>query len=240
MLRTIIFFGTYIPFTGFCIVLAVIASIISGANLAHSLAIIWGKAALLLGGVNLDVEGTEHIPLDRPAIFMSNHQSNFDVPILFAQLPIQFRWLAKKELFDVPFFGFAMKRAGYIPVDRADRKKAIASMSDAADRIRQGTSVIIFPEGTRSLNGNLLPFKKGGFMLALDSGAPVVPVAISGSIDLMQKQSLFIKGGAVKLRFFPPIETAQLTTSDRDRLMDDVFSSIESIVIAGDKDTHDA
>jgi 1-acyl-sn-glycerol-3-phosphate acyltransferase len=238
MLRTIIFFGTYIPFTGFCIVLAVIASIISGANLAHALATLWGKVALLLGGVEIDVEGNEHIPLDRPAIFMANHQSNFDVPILYTQLPIQFRWLAKKELFDVPFFGFAMKRAGYIPVDRTDRRKAIKSMGDAADRIRQGASVIIFPEGTRSPDGNLLPFKKGGFMLALESGAPIVPVAISGSRDLMPKQKLRIQGGTVKLRFFPPIETGNLSVENRDQMMNEVRNAIDSVVSPG-KDKHD-
>jgi 1-acyl-sn-glycerol-3-phosphate acyltransferase len=111
-------------------------------------------------------------------------------------------------------------------------------MGDAADRIRQGASVIIFPEGTRSLDGKLLPFKKGGFMLALESGAPIVPVAISGSIDLMNKQSLRIKGGTVKLRFFPPIETEQLTTDDRDRMIDNVRASIDSVVSA-QKATHD-
>ena len=230
MLRTIIFFGTYIPFTGLCIILAVTASIVSGASLAHSIATLWGKVALLLGGVRIEVEGKEFIPAERPAIFMANHQSNFDIPILYAMLPIQFRWLAKKELFDIPFFGFAMKRAGYIPVDRADRKKAIASMGDAADRIRQGVSVIIFPEGTRSLDGNLLPFKKGGFMLALESGIPIIPIGISGSIDLMQKQSLRIQGGVVRLRFFPPIETAERTAEDRDRLMEEVHAAIDSAV----------
>ena len=230
MLRTIVFFGTYIPLTGICIILAVIASIISGAGLAHSLATLWGKVALILGGVEIDVEGCEHIPTDRPAIFMANHQSNFDIPILYARLPIQFRWLAKKELFDVPFFGFAMKRAGYIPVDRANRKKAIASMAVAADKIRQGESVIIFPEGTRSPDGNLLPFKKGGFMLALDSGVPIIPVAISGSRDLMPKHKVRIQGGVVKLKFFPPIEIADLSSKDRDVMMTDAHDAITSVL----------
>jgi len=239
MLRTIIFFGTYIPLTGLAIVLAVLASIVSGANLAHAIATWWGRAALVLGGVKLDVEGVENIPRDQPAIFMANHQSNFDVPILYAQLPLQFRWLAKKELFDIPFFGFAMKRAGYIPVDRADRKKAIESMRDAADRIRQGASVIIFPEGTRSPDGDLLPFKKGGFILALESGAPIVPVAISGSRDLMPKHSLRICGGTVKLRIFPAIATAGLATGERDRLLDETSRAIGSIVNR-QKEGHDS
>ncbi|PLX99831.1 MAG: 1-acyl-sn-glycerol-3-phosphate acyltransferase [Desulfuromonas sp.] len=230
MLRTIIFFGTYIPFTGLCILLAIMVSLCSTANRVHQVARWWGKVALWLGGVRIETTGSEHIEAHRPTIYMANHQSNFDIPILYSGLPIQFRWLAKKELFDVPFFGNAMQRAGYIPVDRGNRKRAIASMDYAADRIRQGASVIIFPEGTRSPDGNLLSFKKGGFMLALQSGAPIVPIAISGSRDLMPKNQLRIRGGTVNLTIFPAIDTTGLTENDRDHLIATVVSSISSAV----------
>ncbi len=230
MIRTFIFFATYLPFTGLCIVLAVFVSLFSTADRVHACATLWGKTGLWLAGAKIKTEGAENILQDQPAIYMANHQSNFDIQTLYAGLPIQFRWLAKKELFDVPGFGLAMKRAGYISVDRADRKKSIQSMAVAADKIRQGASVIIFPEGTRSPDGNLLPFKKGGFMLALQSGAPIVPVAISGSRDLMPKHSLRICGGTVNIRFFPPIETSTLTTADRDRILEDVFDQISSAV----------
>ena len=231
MIRTILFFAIYLPFTGLCIAMAILVSLFSTADRVHDLATLWGKTGLWLAGAKIKAEGTENILRDQPAIYMANHQSNFDIQTLYGGLPIQFRWLAKKELFDVPGFGLAMKRAGYIPVDRANRKKSIQSMAVAADKIRQGASVIIFPEGTRSPDGNLLPFKKGGFMLALQSGAPIVPVAISGSRDLMPKHSLRICGGTVNIRFLPPIETSDLTTADRDRLLEDVFAQISSAVV---------
>ena len=230
MIRSIIFFTIYLPFTGLCIVLVMFISLFSTADRVHAFATFWGKIGLWLAGAQIKTEGAEHILQGQPAIYMANHQSNFDIQTLYAGLPIQFRWLAKKELFDVPGFGFAMKRAGYIPVDRANRKKSIQSMTVAADKIRQGASVIIFPEGTRSPDGNLLPFKKGGFMLALQSGAPIIPVAISGSRDLMPKHSLRICGGTVNIRIFPPIETSALTTADRDRVLEDVFNQISSAV----------
>lgn len=230
MIRTILFFSIYLPFTGLCIIVAIFISLFSTADRVHTVASLWGRVGLKLAGARIETEGAEHILRDRPAIYMANHQSNFDIQTFYASLPIQFRWLAKKELFEVPFFGLAMKRSGYIPVDRADRRKAVASMDDAADKIRQGASVIVFPEGTRSPDGNLLPFKKGGFMLALKSEAPIIPVAISGSRNLMPKHSLRICGCTVKVRFFPPIETSTLSTADRDQLIDTVFTSIASAV----------
>jgi len=230
MFRTILFFAIYLPFTGLCIAIAILVSLFSTADRVHAMATLWGKVGLKLAGARIQAIGTENIPQDQPAIYMANHQSNFDIQTLYAGLPIQFRWLAKKELFDVPFFGLAMKRAGYIPVDRSNRKRAIQSMAVAADKIRQGASVVVFPEGTRSPDGQLLPFKKGGFMLALESGAPIIPVAISGSRDLMAKHSLRICGGTVNIRFFPAIDTSVLTVADRDRLLDDVFASISSAV----------
>jgi 1-acyl-sn-glycerol-3-phosphate acyltransferase len=150
---------------------------------------------------------------------MPNHQGNFDILALFAGLPVQFRWLAKEELFRIPLFGFAMRRTGYIPVDRSDHKKAIRSMAEAARRIRAGTSVIVFPEGTRSLDGQLLPFKKGGFVLAIDAAAPIVPVAIHGSHDVMPKHSRWIRGGRIRVSIFPAVATADTTPAGRDALM---------------------
>jgi len=230
MIRSILFFAIYLPLTGVCIAIAITVSLFSTPDRVHAVAIFWGKTGLKLAGARVVAKGLEHIPQGQPVIFMANHQSNFDIQTLYAGLPVQFRWLAKKELFDVPGFGLAMKRAGYIPVDRGNRKKSIQSMAIAADKIRQGTSVIVFPEGTRSPDGRLLPFKKGGFMLALQSGAPIIPVAISGSRDLMPKHSLRICGGTVQIRFFPPIDTSTLTSDDRDQLVDTVFTQISSAV----------
>jgi len=182
----------------------------------------WAHGGLLLAGVRLKVSGTEHIPGDRPAIFMPNHASNVDILVMYAGHPGQFRWLAKVELFRIPIFGLTMRRAGYIPIDRSDRRKAIVSMGEAARRIADDTSVIIFPEGTRTPDGRLQPFKKGGFMLARQSGVRIVPVAIRGSYQVMAKHSLRIRPGRIELEFFPPVESDGEPTRPVEALMDEV------------------
>jgi 1-acyl-sn-glycerol-3-phosphate acyltransferase len=157
---------------------------------------------------------------------MPNHQSNFDILALQAGLPGQFRWLAKEELFRIPFFGLAIRRIGDIPIDRSNRKKAFQSIAEASRRIAGGTSVVVFPEGTRSPDGSLLPFKKGAFVLAIKSQVPVVPVAIRGSREIMPKHNRWIRGGTIRVNIFPPVETAGREISDRDTLMDEVRQPI--------------
>ncbi len=228
MLRTLFFYITFIPWTLFVILTGVPVSFISPDYL-HAYARLWARVGLQLAGVRLTVEGQEHLP-QGAAVYMPNHQSNFDILALFAGLPVQFRWLAKEELFRIPLFGFAMRRTGYIAVDRSDRKKAIQSMAMAARRISEGTSVIVFPEGTRSPDGNLLPFKKGGFLLAIDAAAPIVPVAIRGSHAVMPKHSRWIHGGRIGVTIFPAIPTAGTTPAGRDALLDAVRRPIGEVV----------
>jgi 1-acyl-sn-glycerol-3-phosphate acyltransferase len=148
--------------------------------------------------------------------------SNFDIPVLQAYLPVQFRWLAKAELFKIPIFGYAMKRAGYISINRFDRKSAIQSLNKAAEIIRNGTSVIIFPEGTRSQNQNIQSFKKGGFVLAVDSGVPIIPVIIHGTWTIMQKKQILVRPGNVVLEIKKPINTSDYTRETKDDLMEKV------------------
>jgi 1-acyl-sn-glycerol-3-phosphate acyltransferase len=229
MFRTLFFFATFIPWTLFVILTGVPVSFLSPDYL-HAYARFWARAGLLLAGVRLTVEGQEHIPRDRAVIYMSNHQSNFDILALFAGLPVQFRWLAKEELFHIPLFGLAMRRTGYIAIDRSDRKKALRSMAEASRRITEGTSVIVFPEGTRSPDGSLLPFKKGGFMLAIDAGAPIVPVAIAGSHAVMPKYSRWIRGGRIRVTIFPPVPTADAGPADREELMEKVRRPIAETI----------
>lgn len=221
MLRTAFFFLIFIPWTLWIILTGIPLSFFSPDYL-HSYCRLWGRIGLRLAGVGLRVEGRENLPSDRPVIYISNHQSNFDILALFAGLPGQFRWLAKEELFHIPLFGLTMRRAGYISIDRSDRKKAIRSMSAAAQRIAAGASVTIFPEGTRSPDGSLLPFKKGAFTLALQSQVPIVPLVIRGSGKIMPKHSKWIRGGTIRLTIFPPIATAGLAAEDRDGLMERV------------------
>jgi 1-acyl-sn-glycerol-3-phosphate acyltransferase len=228
MLRTLFFYVTFIPWTLFVILTGLPVSFLSPDYL-HAYARFWARVGLLLAGVRLTVEGHRHLP-EGAAVYMPNHQSNFDILALYAGLPVQFRWLAKEELFRIPLFGFAMRRTGYIPVDRSDRKKAIRSMVEAARRVSKGTSVIVFPEGTRSPDGNLLPLKKGGFMLAIDAGAPIVPVAIRGSHDVMPKHSQWIRGGHIRVTLLPAVPTAGTTPAERDALMEAVRWSLAEAI----------
>ncbi|BCR06136.1 1-acyl-sn-glycerol-3-phosphate acyltransferase [Desulfuromonas versatilis] len=229
MLRTIFFFVTFIPWTLFVIFTGVPLSFLSPDYL-HNYARFWAQVGLRLAGVRLSAEGQQHLQQGQPVIYMPNHQSNFDILALFASLPGQFRWLAKEELFRIPLFGFAMRRSGYIPIDRSDRKKSMLSMKEAARRISEGASVIVFPEGTRSMDGKLLPFKKGGFMLALQAGVPVVPVAITGSRDINPKHSRWIQGGHIQVRIFPPVAAGQQAAADRDAFMEAVRHPIATAV----------
>jgi 1-acyl-sn-glycerol-3-phosphate acyltransferase len=220
MLRTLFFYIIFIPWTLFVILTGLPVSFLSPDYL-HTYARLWARVGLLLAGVRLTVEGHEHLP-PGAVVYMPNHQSNFDILALYAGLPVQFRWLAKEELFRIPLFGFAMRRTGYIPVDRSDHKKAIRSMAEAARRISEGASVIVFPEGTRSPDGALLPFKKGGFVLAIDAAAPIVPVAIRGSHEVMPKYTRWIRGGHIRVTIFPAVPTAGTTPSGRNALMEAV------------------
>ena len=204
MLRSLLFYLLFYPWTLIAILLALPLSLF-GPHAIHNFGIFWGRSCLFLAGLKLQVQGAEHIPRSTPAIYVANHQSNFDIPILYAGLPLQFRWMAKQELFRVPLFGLAMKRSGYIPIDRSDRRKAMHSLTLAAERIRSGTSVIVFPEGTRTPDGRLQDFKQGALLIAAKAGVPVVPVAIHGSFRIQPKGSWRVNPGPLKLVIMPPL-----------------------------------
>jgi 1-acyl-sn-glycerol-3-phosphate acyltransferase len=225
MLRTVCFFTFLIPWTLFVIFTGVPLTFIK-ADYLHSYARFWARISLLFAGVRLEIAGGQHLPKHEPIIYMANHQSNFDILALFAGMPLQFRWLAKEELFRIPLFGLAMRRSGYIPIDRSDRKKALQGMTEAVRRINAGTSLVIFPEGTRSPDATLLPFKKGGFNLAIQAQVPVIPVAITGSGAIMPKHSRWIRGGTIRVEFFPAISTAGRGPADRDALVEEVRQPI--------------
>ena len=172
------------------------------------------------------VSGRENVDPNVPRIYMVNHQSYFDVFVVLASLPVDFKFLLKEELMRIPLFGPAMKRAGYIGIEREDPRKAIKSMNLAAERIRGGASVLIFPEGTRSLDGSLGSFKKGGFNLALKSGCDIVPVTISGTARIVPKGSLKIERGNVAFSVSRPIPLAGYSRRNVAQLMDEVRASM--------------
>jgi 1-acyl-sn-glycerol-3-phosphate acyltransferase len=207
--------------------LAIVLSFFSKTgNSVHIIARIWGRTILWVSGIRVTISGVDQIDLGRPYIFMSNHQSNFDIPVLLSSLLVQFRWLAKAELFKIPIFGRSMRGAGYISIDRSDRKSAFQSLARAAEIIRNGASVMIFPEGTRSHEGDLLAFKKGGFVLAVDAGVPVIPLIIRGTRTIMPKGRLRIQTGAVQVKLLPPIASADFTRKNKDALIERVRAAM--------------
>jgi 1-acyl-sn-glycerol-3-phosphate acyltransferase len=213
-------------------VLSVIAISISlfirTGNAVHVIARIWAKAILVVSRIRVTVNGLANIDPAGFYIYMSNHQSNFDIPVLLAHIPGQFRWLAKAELFRIPIFGRAMRGAGYISIDRFNRSSAFESISEAAEKIKQGVSVMIFPEGTRSKDGRIRPFKKGGFVLAVDAGVPIVPIIIRGTRPIMAKGNLRIRPGEVNLNIKKPIATAGYSRDTKDELMERVRTVISA------------
>ncbi len=198
----------------------VLSSVDPSGDLSHLMSRIWGRWILAGSGVRVRVRGRERILQRTPQIFFANHSSYFDVFCLLAHLPTQFRWLAKVELFRIPVFGKVMEYGGYIPIDRSNARKAHASMVAAAERIRAGTSVVIFPEGTRSPDGKLQPFKSGGAILAIRAQVPVVPVAILGTHEIMPKGSLRVRKGTVEICIGAPISTVGMNPKDRNRLLE--------------------
>jgi 1-acyl-sn-glycerol-3-phosphate acyltransferase len=227
MFRTAYIFLWVVLSTLFLGITAIIISCFSHTgNIVHRIARIWGRGILFVSRIRVSVKGFAHIDPQRSYIYMSNHQSNFDIPVLLAYLPVQFRWLAKAELFKIPIFSRAMRGAGYIRIDRSNRESAIESLKEAAAKMKDGVSVMIFPEGTRSLDGNIRPFKKGGFVMAVDTGVPIVPIILRGTWPIMAKSSWRINSGQVFIEIEKPIDTTGYTRENKDDLIENVRSVI--------------
>jgi len=189
----------------------------------------WAKLILAVNGVTVHCRGCGDLPRNRSYVFMANHTSALDIPVLFAALPFQLRMMAKKELFRFPIFGWALAIGGYIKVDRENREKAIASLQAAASRVvRHNVSVVVFPEGTRSSSGELGRFKKGGFMFALDAGYPIVPITIKRSRDRTPNRQMVIYPGSVDVVVDEPIPVEGVTPETRDHLIERTFLTIQA------------
>jgi 1-acyl-sn-glycerol-3-phosphate acyltransferase len=227
MIRTafIILYG--LPVTTVLCIIAIIVSFFSHTgNSVHIIARIWAKSILFVSGIKVEFEGLTNIDPSKSYVYMSNHRSNFDIPVLLGCLPIQFRWLAKAELFKIPIFGRAMSGAGYVKIDRSNRVSAFKSINQVAAKMKNGVSVMIFPEGTRSEDGDVKPFKKGGFVMAVDTGAPIVPVILRGTRSIMAKGSWRINPGDVTLSIEKPIDTTGYTRDTKEDLIKIVRSVI--------------
>ena len=199
------------------------------SNAVNILGRIWSRSILWSAGVKIIVEGLENINPNTSYVVMGNHQSHFDVPAIFSIVKnLTIRFFTKKELFAIPLFGWAMKSAGMIKIDRSNRSQAIKSMSRAVNKIKEkGTSLVVFPEGTRSSDGEVHEFKKGGFVIAIKGEIPILPVSISGSRFILMKHTLRIDPGLIKIVFDKPIETKDLGQENKSNLMLKVKNVVE-------------
>jgi 1-acyl-sn-glycerol-3-phosphate acyltransferase len=194
------------------------------------------KLGLWLSGIKVQIIGRENILHDRAAVYAVNHTSNVEPPILFHALSPLFprlRVLYKAELRKLPILVRAWDLAGFVPLERGNREQSLPAIDRAAEALRSGNSFLIFPEGTRSRTGELLPFKKGGFIMAIKGQAPVVPVAITGAREAMRKGSYVIQPVTVNVRFGRPVESEGITLDGRDRLTAAVRESIEELLREG-------
>src|SRR5690348_13329822 len=191
------------------------------------------KLGLWLSGMRVEVQNPQYILHDRAAVYAVNHTSNVEPPILYSVLSGLFprlRILYKAELRKLPILVRAFDLAGFVPLERGNRDQSLPAIEQAAEALREGNSFLIFPEGTRSRSGDLLPFKKGGFILALKGQAPIVPVAITGARNAMRKGSPIIYPVTVRISLGAPIETAGLSMEDRDGLMTRVRSEVQNLL----------
>lgn len=220
MLRSFLLLILGTAWTAYMAANTVIFSYLSpNENQSHRVARLWAKILLIMTSVRVQVTGRENLKDGQSHVFMVNHQSVFDIFVLLAHIPVQFRWIVKKELFKVPVFGQAMRKAGYIEIDRQNHEKALQSLDIAAQKIREGKSVMTFPEGTRSKDGKIKPFKQGMFYLAVQSGVPIIPVTLIGTAEIMTKHSLKIFPKKVTMVIGKPIDVTNYSIENRSELI---------------------
>jgi len=197
---------------------------------------LWSWSLLGASGVRVRAHFRAPLVPEDGYIFLANHQSMFDIPLVIATVPVQLRFAAKRSLFRIPVFGWAIRAGGFIPVDRGDRQKARSTFSAAQERLGHGTSVLLFPEGSRSLDGRIHPFQRGGFLLALKTGLPIVPVGIRGTLGRQPRGSYKIRGGAVEVFYGEPIDPSAYGIRGRRALEAEVRCRIEELAAAESSD----
>lgn len=189
----------------------------------------WSRDILRAAGTPVIAEGLENIPRDQPVMYAANHSSMFDIWALFATLPGSVRFVAKRELFRIPLVGRAMLAVGHVPIDRAVRKRAFEAYDEAARMIRGGSSVVVFPEGTRSRTGELLPFKNAPFGLAIAAQVPIIPVYVHHTFEILPKGAWRLRPRPIRLLVGQPIPTAGLRPENRERLRDEVRAAMVAL-----------
>lgn len=230
--RTILFTGPLVVLlTIYYGTLDLIASFIdSTGDWQHRIAQRWSKALLFVGGVRITLEDIQKIQENGSYIFASNHLSFSDTPVMIANIPCQFRFMAKQGLFNVPFIGFHLRRGGHIPVPREDARAAVRAINEAARIVKERKiSILLFPEGGRT-DGELRRFKEGAALIAITAGVPIVPVAVRGTREIMPMGSLRMVPGKVRIRIGNPISTEGMSPKDRSKLNQQVRDQVEAML----------
>lgn len=209
-----------------CLTIIIISPFDKKGNTVHYIGKFWSLLNIFLSGTRLTIRGKEKINTNLTHIVMSNHQSLFDVWALIGKIPLQIRWIVKAEIRKIPIFGYTLERMGHIYVDRKKRAAAYISLETAAGKIKNGTSVIIFPEGTRSNDGHLLKFRMGGIIMALKSGVPILPVTVNGSRFVLPKNTLALMPGKIEIVVGDMIDASTYDENNKNELMEKIRSAI--------------
>ena len=221
--KVLVFLPLFILGTCFFVGLGVVLILFSGDTLANRIAgAWWARFSSFITPMRVSVSGLENIERSRSYIVVANHQSNYDIFVLFGWLGIDLKWVIKQELLKYPVFGYAVKKGGNIVIDRSDPAKAIESLEEARHRVKDGTSVVMLPEGTRSRTGRLGEFKKGAFVLALEMGLPILPVTISGTRGILPPGTLDLYPGRAVMKVHAPVETDGYGHESMQKLIDEV------------------
>lgn len=193
----------------------------------------WARTILAAAGIPVTISGTEHLAPEGPQIIIANHASFFDILALLAWLPVNAKFIAKKELFAIPVLGGAMRASGHVRLDRRNRGQAFSAYENASKEMREKKlTVVVYPEGTRTLTGELLPFKKGAFVFAIEAGAPIVPCYVSGAFGIQPKGSIRVRKSAMHIALAERVPVDGLTVHDRDALLNTVESAMRAMKAA--------
>jgi 1-acyl-sn-glycerol-3-phosphate acyltransferase len=232
MLRTlwvaIVALFVSIPVSMAVIVIAIFSS--SSSSLIDRLIRFWARSLVRAAGIDLHVENVERLDPAQRYILVGNHNSYFDIPCIFAAIPQPIRVMAKVSLFKIPIFGWALGRAGFIPIDRKNRRTAVKSFDLAAQRIRRGNTIVVFPEEGRSRSREMRPFQRGGFLLAIKSELPILPLALEGTYDVFPVGARRVTPGRVTVKVGTPIPTADASVREKERLAQQARAQIAEML----------
>ena len=231
MLRTVWVAGAAILVTiPLAMATIAVAMVRSTSPIIDRIVRLWGKLIVDAAGIELVTENAERLDPSKRYILVANHYSYLDIPCIVAAIPQPIRFMAKVSLFKVPIFGWAIGRAGFIPIDRKNRRTAVKSFDLAADRIRKGNTIVIFPEEGRSRERTMRPFQRGAFLLAIKSEKTIVPLAVDSTYDVFPVGAKRVRPGRVTIRVGTPIETANLTLKAKDTLLTQSREQIETML----------